>query len=447
MNEEEVILAFLHSSVKRIPIPIPSECDDLPIFSKETISKYFHCHLKNKRSEELLRIHFSIHYGFIWESFYSMSAASKLKRLSSLTYPERGGSLRDQARMVRNLPKLVGAILEVLEDSRQKAGAHDLALRNIRHELKFLTEELNSKKEVVETRNDQLLLAQLEELEQKVDYQHSLLVYETQRHFSETGGALLRESCFSDWWNVFNARFPHEAAFQYFDLIKDLPVSLLDIGANTGISALSAHKCAPKWPIHSIEALGILEPMLKLTKRYFDKSSHPFEYMICGLGREDTGKQKMQVAIVGGQYVDTMATFTPGQFEKPYIVEYLNGMTSSPWDGRREEIETEFRRFDGLHLPLDTPHVFVKMDVEGFELEVLPGMKNFLNERKPGILIESDEPHAVSQLLGEMGYMSEWYHFSASQGCLVEGLGIQGESQGNFFFFHKDSPLFTLAKA
>ena len=385
---------------------------------------------------------------------------SKLKKLSSRIYNKGGKvSIRSQLRMLRNLPSLVettidsfGKVNEALKsfDKKNEAKIAHLESRiDSKTESRFTALESKMKRlESVDylastVKKQELQLSLLTFELQKQELQLSLLTFELQKQLVSSGGALLRETCFAHWWYVLNAPQPHETAFSYLEKIKDLPVTLLDIGANTGISALSVHKCAPKWPIFSIEALSIMEPMLKLTKRHLETLGAKFDYKICGLGKENGGVQSMQVAIVDGEFVDTMATFTPGQFEKQYIIDTLNSISPEGWGGQILSVETEVVKLDSLKLEFDNPHVFIKMDVEGFELEVLPGMREFLLKHKPAILMESDAPEQVNNLLGTMGYPPRYFYYSETEGRLIEKTGEHSESQGNYFFFPENSPLFV----
>jgi glycosyltransferase involved in cell wall biosynthesis len=51
------------------------------------------------------------------------------------------------------------------------------------------------------------------------------------------------------WLYVLESDQPHEQAFEYFRKLAHFDISFFDIGANTGISALSIHKAAPQWPV------------------------------------------------------------------------------------------------------------------------------------------------------------------------------------------------------
>ena len=383
---------------------------------------------------------------------------SKLRKLSDRIYTPGGNlSLRPLIRMLRNMPKLVETTLaafakvdRALNAQHEKVIRHHKtnnddhgALRSRIESLEATIENLSSKNAALEGRITERMLAHVTEADQKRDFQIALLSYELQIQLNKSGDALLRKTCFTDWWWVLKKDGPHEAAFRYLNKIQHLPVTLLDIGANTGISALSVHKCAPNWPIISIEGLTILEPMLKLTQRHFDAIGTSFEYKICGLGSEDRGIQNMHVAIADGEYVDQMATFSSHQFQKPYIIDHLDSKSRGKWDGRISAIETEVKKLDSLNLDLKNPAVFIKMDVEGFELEALPGMRTFLQTHKPGILMETDSPEEVAKLLETMGYMPDFFYYSEADERLTATTGDNAEAEGNFFFFTKDCPMFV----
>ncbi len=254
-------------------------------------------------------------------------------------------------------------------------------------------------------------------------------------------GSRLRESCYTNWSYVLQSANPHEDAFRYLLKISQIHATVLDIGANTGISALSIHKTAPNWPIMSFEALPYLEPMLKLTQDYFESINAPFEYRMTALAECDS-KQSINIAVVNGAALDTMASFNDGQFEKGYIKHHLDEAGAKKWDGEMETLELDVRRFDGLGVKISTPHVFVKMDVEGYELKVLEGMKDFINTHRPAFLIESDAPQNVVIALNLMGYQPCYYHYNPYLQTLIEG--YSPVSGGNFFFFPKNSPLFVI---
>ncbi len=251
----------------------------------------------------------------------------------------------------------------------------------------------------------------------------------------------LHSDTLKHWTNVLESEEPHEHAFQYFRKLNDQNVTFLDIGANTGVSALSIYKVAPSWPTISIEMLPILEPMLKLTRNYFTNYSHPFEYLIYGLGNINA-EIEVTIPVVDGHYIHTMASLSSDQFTKEYIITHLNSLScNGVWNRAVQTFPLPVKRLDDVHLPNVTDLVFVKIDAEGQEVAVLGGMRKFIDTHRPGLLIETDSPESVLAELGERGYRKHFYHYDPTAGRLLPGGGKV--SQGNYFFFPATSPLFV----
>jgi FkbM family methyltransferase len=62
--------------------------------------------------------------------------------------------------------------------------------------------------------------------------------------------------------------------------------------------------------------------------------------------------------------------------------------------------------------PLTTPCTFLKVDVEGMELEVLKGAKDMIKECKPVLYIENDRPNKSEELIDyvkSLGYIPHWH--------------------------------------
>lgn len=73
----------------------------------------------------------------------------------------------------------------------------------------------------------------------------------------------------------------------------------------------------------------------------------------------------------------------------------------------------------------------IKIDVEGFERQVLIGMKNFLAQFKPVILLETDDADLILNLMDEYGYKS--HSFS------------DGKESVKNYLLYQDDAIFNLA--
>jgi FkbM family methyltransferase len=122
-----------------------------------------------------------------------------------------------------------------------------------------------------------------------------------------------------------------------------VPGGILDIGANVGDWAREASKIFTA-PIHMVEAQPELEPQLKATG---------FPYSITLLGPETKSAVPFHLSGTGSSVLEELTTFEKGQVELPMA------------------------RLDDLHVDLPSP-LLMKLDVQGFELEILEGAPEML---------------------------------------------------------------------
>ena len=171
---------------------------------------------------------------------------------------------------------------------------------------------------------------------------------------------------------------PHDksyCALRHFIALK--PEGLfLDVGANDGISALSFRRFSRSYRILSLEPNALLEPALQKLKA----SDPNFDYKMIGAG-----------AVAG-----RMKFFVP-----VYKNIVLHTFTSNNQDHILAAIEKSFgasiandvmiEAFDCDIIPIDSLNInpsIVKIDAEGFDYDVLEGLKTTIERTRPFIMIE-----------------------------------------------------------
>lgn len=216
----------------------------------------------------------------------------------------------------------------------------------------------------------------------------------------------------------FLAKQPHDADFAAFGLFKDRTGVFLDVGANMGQSACS-FRIFHDAPILSIEPNPEHRRDLRLLKRLIRR----FDFLMIAAG-EDNGWANLRIPMYRGASLTGEATLddqgSPG--------EYWASRHLGAGEGAMAVIErpVEVRRLDDLGLQPS----FVKLDVEGFELPALRGLKTTLEQSHPIVLVERTEFFGGVQLfLDALGYRP--FTFDAGRGALES---YDGRPATNVFF-------------
>ena len=156
-------------------------------------------------------------------------------------------------------------------------------------------------------------------------------------------------------------------------LKKDMNV--LDCGSNIGFYPIFQRKI-----IGNNSKIFCFEPddrnydLLKQNIKYFDKSNNTYIYKK-GLAENNDLKN---IIITDESNLNTISTGKDEKFFAKYKVNELKKITCISIDSFIQEVETSID--------------FIRMDIEGYEVEVLRGMKATLSKMKPRILIEI-HPH------------------------------------------------------
>jgi FkbM family methyltransferase len=171
---------------------------------------------------------------------------------------------------------------------------------------------------------------------------------------------------------------PHDRSYRALrQFIASKPRGLfLDIGANDGISTLSFRKFDRQYRIVAIEPNPLLEPALKRIKR----KDNRFDYLIAAAG-STASHMKFFVPVYKGI---ALHTFTSGDSNEITVA------IESAF-GRRVAAATEMQMFEARVFPLDELNLdptIIKIDAEGFDLEVLKGLRKTIERARPFVIVE-----------------------------------------------------------
>jgi len=200
----------------------------------------------------------------------------------------------------------------------------------------------------------------------------------------------------------FAARRPHDPDFAAFAKFGDRPGVFLDVGANTGQSALAFRIFNRDSRIVSVEANVLLEPELRLVRWLLRR----FSYFIFAAG-DVSDSATLYVPVFRGLPLTGEASLDRAGVLHPWWVEQTVGSGSTE-SVDVVEVPVTIRRLDDLALQ----PAWVKIDVEGAEPQVLRGMEETIQRHRPLFPIEDAGSHdEVSRL--ERGY--EPYEYAADE--------------------------------
>jgi len=221
-------------------------------------------------------------------------------------------------------------------------------------------------------------------------------------------------------------RRPHEPDFAAFALFAGRPGIFLDVGANVGQSALSFRAVNRSAPILSIEANPQLERDLRFVKRFV----RGFDFRICAAS-DAPGVLTLHVPLYRGLPITGEASLDRAMTDDLYWTRQ-QGVAGARDDVQLRTVEVQSVRLDDLGL---TP-AFVKLDVQGFELQALRGLQATLAAYRPVILVERTAIAGVTDFLAGLGYRP--YVYLAGERRFEPD---DGRDTLNLFFVSDDTPL------
>lgn len=168
---------------------------------------------------------------------------------------------------------------------------------------------------------------------------------------------------------------PHHKDYYGFKHLATASHGLfLDVGANDGISALGFRQINSNYHILSIEPNKIHEQSLRDIARRLQR----FDYKIIGAGSKK-GKKILYIPYAGRTPMDTLASLNRT------LVQHTSTFYAHAGNITYTRQAVNIIPLDSLNLHPD----IIKIDTEGYELDVLRGLIQTIRKYRPYILIES----------------------------------------------------------
>lgn len=220
-------------------------------------------------------------------------------------------------------------------------------------------------------------------------------------------------------------RSPHEEDFRYFKRFAGSDGLFLDVGANSGISALAYRIFDRSSTIVSIEPNPYHEGDHKIVRRLIGKDFRS-ERFAAG---DTEGAFTLHVPIFRGIPLTGDASLHREEALGSYTAGQLG---ATRHDLEVSEVHVTVKRLDDLHL---SPHA-IKIDVQGHELAALKGLSDTLERSRPVLMIEaSQETERIAGHLAPLGYEPKVYDAQADHLAPYTGQAVT-----NVFFVTGRSP-------
>lgn len=221
-------------------------------------------------------------------------------------------------------------------------------------------------------------------------------------------------------WERRARRKPSEADFAAIELFKDvLDGTYVDIGANTGQSIESIRLFAPNARIVSFEPNPELAD--KLVRRYRGDRN----VRIRNIGLSDSVAVLMLHVPVYRRFVyDGLASLNYADAHG-----WINSETVFFFSPRHLNVRSHRCQVETLDMqPIHNP-VFIKIDVEGHETNVIKGSVETLRKYEPILLVESlQHKPELLHFVAALGYRP--YHYA--KGTFVHGFPDHGPTRNTF---------------
>jgi FkbM family methyltransferase len=230
----------------------------------------------------------------------------------------------------------------------------------------------------------------------------------------------------------FDALLPHEADYWGFAVLASAfdfnPKVIIDLGANRGHSARAFLKILPDWQVVSFEANAMHERRLAtIAARFPDR----FSFSIAAITDAPKGELEFYTPVYRGVAMHSCGALS--------FQEALNGVQGSfpAQKGVFEIVRTVTPTTSIDSVGLDAS--FVKLDIQGEELNALKGMESLLTRCKPALLVEMNlieetlswERDQLVEFLTGLGYQP--WSFDTQARTFARGWSDMKVTRNQFF--------------
>lgn len=231
----------------------------------------------------------------------------------------------------------------------------------------------------------------------------------------------------------FDFLLPHEADYWGFSEIISRGFGrhklILDLGANCGHSARAFLKLLPRWNVFSFEANEFHRHQLEKIKA---QNPDRYGYEICAVGKTESPAISIWTPFWRGFPMHSACAMNRSEALRGVQEAFPRNAFSI------RESSAQLRSIDSFGLDAD----FVKMDIQGAELDCLAGMKDFLEKSRPILLVEVNlvlDP--VKSVFDSMGFHP--FSFVPEDKSFVSGLGSYNANYRNVFFVPEEHTRFV----
>jgi len=225
----------------------------------------------------------------------------------------------------------------------------------------------------------------------------------------------------------FDFLLPHEVDYFAFPILaralgKVKSGTILDLGANRGHSSRAFLKLLPGWRVEAFEANPLHEKRLRQILR---NNPSLFHYHIAAVTDSDKGGLELYTPMFQG-----MAMHSAAALSKEEALSGVEGAFPA-LTGRFSltATVTPTIAIDDLALNCD----FIKIDIQGEELNALKGMTQTIVRCQPVILVEMNlKQQGIGDFLEKLDYVA--YTYDHASGRMLKGYGTHTVQFRNQFF-------------